>query len=103
MEPALLGSVDEPDVIVRIDLQPLQDGWEVIWNVAELAFNDRSPFFCALRSGHGRYRDEAANKQGIAKEPLNNSTRARRRLCGGLRLGLDESGLVVPNKRVRLS
>ena len=39
MEPALLGSLDEPDEIARIDLQPLQDRWG---------------------------RNEAANKQGIA-------------------------------------
>ena len=37
----------------------------------------------------------------VFKEPLNNSARARRRLCGRLRIGLGERGLVVPNKRVQ--
>jgi len=35
------------------------------------------------------------------KEPLNKSTRARRRLCGSLRLGLGERGLVIPNERAQ--
>ena len=39
---AFLGSVDEPDVIVRIDLQSFQDRREVIRNAAALAFDDRA-------------------------------------------------------------
>ena len=35
------------------------------------------------------------------REPLNNSARARRRLCGRLRFGLGERGLVIPNKRAQ--
>ena len=35
------------------------------------------------------------------REPLNNSARARRRLCGRLRLGLGERGLVIPNERAQ--
>ena len=42
MELAFLGSVDEPDVIVRIDLQPIQDRWEVIRDAAAVAFDNRS-------------------------------------------------------------
>ena len=37
----------------------------------------------------------------ILKEPLNNPAWARRRLCGRLRLGLGERGLVVPNERAQ--
>ena len=40
MELAFLGSVDEPDEIVRIDLQPVQDRREAIRNAAALAFDD---------------------------------------------------------------
>ena len=36
-----------------------------------------------------------------AREPLSNSARSRRCLCGRLRLGLGERGLVTPNKRVQ--
>src|SRR6056297_7467 len=35
----------------------------------------------------------------LAKEPLNNSARARRCLCGISRCGFGERGLVIPNKR----
>src|SRR5690606_28961986 len=35
------------------------------------------------------------------REPLNKSTRARRRLCGRLRLSLGERGLVIPNERAQ--
>jgi len=42
MDPALPGSVDEPDVIFRIDLQPVQNRWEGIRNAAALAFDDRA-------------------------------------------------------------
>ena len=40
---------------------------------------------------------------GKPKEPLIEYPRARRRLCGRLRLGLGECGLVVPNKRAKTS
>ncbi len=57
-----------------------------------------------------RWRDtggkERANYQLFLtelREPLNNSARARRRLCGWLRLGLGKRDLVVPNKRVQTS
>ncbi len=42
-----------------------------------------------------------ARKKWRAREPLNSSARARRCLCGGLRLGLGERSLVVPNKRAQ--
>ena len=37
------------------------------------------------------------------KEPLRHAARARRCLCGRLRLGLGERGLVTPNERVQTS
>ena len=40
MKLAFLGSVDEPDVIVRIDLQSFQNRREVIRNFAAFAFDD---------------------------------------------------------------
>lgn len=40
MELAFLGSVDEPEVIVRIDLQPVQDRGQGTGNAARLAFDD---------------------------------------------------------------
>jgi len=37
----------------------------------------------------------------MLREPLNKSRRARWRLCGRLRLGMRERGLIVPNKRAQ--
>ena len=42
MEPAFLGAADESDVIFGVDLQPVQDRWEVIGNAAALSLDDRS-------------------------------------------------------------
>lgn len=40
MEAVLLGSVDEFDVGVRIDLQAFQDGWQIIRYAAALTCDD---------------------------------------------------------------
>ena len=58
----------------------------------------------ACRSEALQFRIFPATDQLTAfKEPLNNSVRARPRLCGRLRLGLGERGLVVPNERAQTS
>src|SRR6056297_4024063 len=66
---------------------------------------------CSLLNLNGIVRDETANQSRTVnvksthhdtteiREPLNNSARARRCLCGISRCGFGERGLVIPNKR----
>src|SRR6056297_3105622 len=43
MEATFLRSVDEPEVVVRIDHETLQDWRQVVRDLAALAFDDRTP------------------------------------------------------------